>query len=80
MWGALPCDSKGHGERRKKLRSFSLACGSCNVLFRTMWRLRGRAPLANLDEDEVVEDVAKEGAVEAEGARLPLQSGHRRRS
>ena len=42
--------------------------GSCKVLLRTIWRLTGRAPSANLDEDEVVEDVTEEGTVEAEGS------------
>ena len=67
----------GHGERRKKRRSVSLACGSCKVLFGVMWSLTERAPLANLDEVEVVKDVAKEAAVEVEGARLLLHYEHR---
>ena len=68
----------GHGERRKRRRSVLLACGSFKVLFRTTWRPTERAPLANLDG--VVEVVAKEGAVEDEGARLPLQYRHTGRS
>ena len=35
-----------------------------------------RAPWANGHEDVVVEDVSKEGVVEAEGDRLLLQREH----